>query len=192
MTRSVLKIDTLLKAVMTPDSPADDFVSHYLLLIPCQSFSDFQKVLDLKGVRRAEQNQLLDLFLAKTSTADGLADASFLTALDMDPAGGPGLASPGGSGVSSPALGASSGAALGSNGLFGVGGLSFAAAAAAASGAGASGAASREGSRSSTPGLGPGGGGRADGGERGKEALQRLGARIGIASRLFGGGRGDA
>lgn len=33
---------------MTPEDPAEDFVKHYILLIPCQSFSDFQKVLDLK------------------------------------------------------------------------------------------------------------------------------------------------
>lgn len=44
----MLKIDTLLKVLMTPEDPPEEFVQHYLLLIPCQSFSDFQKVLDLK------------------------------------------------------------------------------------------------------------------------------------------------
>jgi hypothetical protein len=48
VTKSILKIDTLLKVIMTPEEPAEDFVQHYLLLVPCQSFSDFQKVLDLK------------------------------------------------------------------------------------------------------------------------------------------------
>lgn len=48
MAKSVLKVDTLLKVVMTPEEPAEEFVKHFLLLIPCQSFSDFQKVLDLK------------------------------------------------------------------------------------------------------------------------------------------------
>ena len=52
MTKSVLKIDTLLKVIMTPEEPAEEFVKHYLLLVPCLSFSDFQKVLDLKvGLR---------------------------------------------------------------------------------------------------------------------------------------------
>lgn len=41
-------IDTLLKVIMSPEEPAEDFVKHYLLLIPCLSFSDFQKVLELK------------------------------------------------------------------------------------------------------------------------------------------------
>lgn len=48
VSRSVAKIDTLLKVIMTPEDPAEEFVKHYLLLVPCQSFSDFQKVLDLK------------------------------------------------------------------------------------------------------------------------------------------------
>lgn len=54
VTKSVLKIDTLLKVIMTPTEPAEEFVKHYLLLIPCRSFSDLQKVLDLK-VRRPVQ-----------------------------------------------------------------------------------------------------------------------------------------
>ena len=37
---------------MTPEEPAEEFVKHYLLLVPCLSFSDFQKVLDLKVRRR--------------------------------------------------------------------------------------------------------------------------------------------
>lgn len=36
---------------MTPEDPAEEFVKHYLLLIPSRSFADLQKVLDLK-VRR--------------------------------------------------------------------------------------------------------------------------------------------
>lgn len=48
VTKSVGRLDTLLKIIMTPEDPAEDFVKHYILLIPCQSFSDFQKVLDLK------------------------------------------------------------------------------------------------------------------------------------------------
>ncbi|GAA5952951.1 hypothetical protein JCM3765_003016 [Sporobolomyces pararoseus] len=101
VSRSCQRVDTLLKVIMTPEEPADNFVGHYLLLIPCQSFSDFQKVLDLKGVRRVEQNNLLDLFLARTSTATGLTDSSFLTQLDMDPNAGS-LTSPSASGLNSP------------------------------------------------------------------------------------------
>lgn len=69
---------------MSPESPPEGFVDHYLVLIPCQSFSDFQKMLDLKGVRRMEQNNLLDIFLAKTSLLRDLADTSVLSGIDMD------------------------------------------------------------------------------------------------------------
>ncbi|CAH7686871.1 GARP complex subunit Vps53 [Phakopsora pachyrhizi] len=85
LSKSISKLDTLLKVIMTPEDPAEDFVKHYLLLIPCQSFSDFQKVLDLKGVRKQDQNTLLDVFLAMTSSQPDLTDSSFLSALDMNP-----------------------------------------------------------------------------------------------------------
>lgn len=48
VTKSVGRLDTILKVVMTSEDPAEDFITHYLVLIPCQSFSDFQKMLDLK------------------------------------------------------------------------------------------------------------------------------------------------
>ena len=57
----------MLKGIMTPEDvsgnlriyikrslnvfspqPPEEFVKNYLVLIPCQSFSDFQKMLDLK------------------------------------------------------------------------------------------------------------------------------------------------
>ena len=132
-------------------------------------------VLDVQGVRRAEQNNLLDLFLARTSTATGLTDTSFLTSLDMDPQL-TSLATSGlNSGAQSPSLGGPTstslfGAAMGANGSRDGLGL----------GLGSAGA-----SRAGTP-----VGGVRDGGERGKEALvelRRFGARIGVATRLFGG-----
>lgn len=189
VTRNVQNIDTLLKILMSPEDPPDDFVKHYLLLIPCQSFSDFQKVLDLKvrtvartsrdgtpltfrlvsaqGVRRAEQNQLLDIFLAKTSTASGLSDSSFLTALDMDPAS-KSLTSPSASGLASPTT------AGGNLGLFGFAG-------AASLPMLQSGGGSRDGSRVGTPNLGA-----RDGGGKEERAFARLGARLG--TRFFGSG----
>ncbi|KAK4054186.1 Vacuolar protein sorting-associated protein 53 [Microbotryomycetes sp. JL201] len=190
---SVTKIETMLKVIMTPEDPPEEFVKHYLLLIPCLSFSDFQKVLDLKGVRRTEQNTLLDVFLAQTSTATGLSDDSFLTSIDMDPTstssifgGGGSFTSPSGSGLNSPLPGAG-------GGLFGTSTLSSLPMLQNASGgagpmsntAGGSGGASR----SSTPRLGGGGDG-VDQQSRGKDALnefRKFGARIGVATRLFSG-----
>ncbi|GAA5971234.1 hypothetical protein JCM11641_004197 [Rhodosporidiobolus odoratus] len=165
VSRNVQTIDTLLKVIMTPEDPAEEFVKHYILLVPCQSFSDFQKVLDLKGVRRADQNHLLDLFLAHTSTATGLSDTSFLTTLDMDPSS-QALTSPSASGLNSPIA-----APSGNLGLF-----------SALPMLPGSGTASREASRVGTPVLGKGE-------VREERAFARLGARLG--TRFFGSREGS-
>jgi len=58
---------------------------NYTLLIGDASFSNFQKILDLKGTLKTDQNALLDSFLTITSTKSELATSSFLSTLDMDP-----------------------------------------------------------------------------------------------------------
>ncbi|SJX62260.1 related to VPS53-subunit of VP51-54 complex, required for protein sorting [Sporisorium reilianum f. sp. reilianum] len=122
------RIDTLLRVVLAPlevDRSASvdfgsssgqdgvekmDLIRAYIKLVGDRSFSNFQKVLDLKGVRKVDQNGLLDRFLQVTSSADDttasttaartssssteLTDQSFLTQLDMDPPSHPILSSP--------------------------------------------------------------------------------------------------
>jgi len=79
-------------------------ILNYTLLIGDASFSNFQKIIDLKGTPRAEQNDLLDFFITITSTKPELEQTSFLTALDMDPpsASALGHASPNGSRIALP------------------------------------------------------------------------------------------
>lgn len=60
-------------------------MQNYCLLIGDRSFSNFQKILDLKGTPRGDQQKLLDIFLSVTSTKDDLQDTSFMTSIDMDP-----------------------------------------------------------------------------------------------------------
>ena len=192
---------------MSPEDPAEEFVRHYLLLVPCQSFSDFQKLLELKvrlsmsslefetcadsrdcaslslslslsqGVRRADQNHLLDVFLAKTSTASGLADTSFLTTLDMDPAAHTSLNSPSGSGLQSPTLPSHGGGLFGFGAASSVGGAGHGLPGLPGLGVGSS----REGSRAGTP--------AAAGQGQGGPAFARLGARLG--TRFFGSSTGQ-
>ncbi|KAG9077164.1 Vacuolar protein sorting-associated protein 53 [Ceratobasidium sp. UAMH 11750] len=90
VSRSVSRLETLLKVIITPVDPAEAFVLNYILLIGDSSFSNFQKVLDLKGTPKTEQNTLLDTLLTITSTRTELASESFLTTLDMDPMPGSG------------------------------------------------------------------------------------------------------
>ncbi|KAH9839198.1 Vps53-like protein [Rhodofomes roseus] len=88
-TRSVTKLTTrleaLLKVVVTPIDPAEGFILNYTLLIGDSSFTNFQKILDLRGTAKTEENDILDSFLTITSTKSDLESTSFLTSLDMDP-----------------------------------------------------------------------------------------------------------
>ncbi|KDQ55816.1 hypothetical protein JAAARDRAFT_208588 [Jaapia argillacea MUCL 33604] len=85
VTKSTTRLETLLKVIVTPVDPPEGFILNYTLLIGDASFSNFQKVLDLKGTPKQEQNHLLDSFVTITSTKPELEDASFLSSLDMDP-----------------------------------------------------------------------------------------------------------
>ncbi|KAI0075132.1 hypothetical protein K474DRAFT_1691959 [Panus rudis PR-1116 ss-1] len=88
-TRSVMKntarLESLLKVIVTPIDPAEGFILNYTLLIGDASFTNFQKILDLKGTPPTQQNDLMDTFLTVTSTKTELESTSFLSSLDMDP-----------------------------------------------------------------------------------------------------------
>ncbi|KAJ7091114.1 Vps53-like protein [Mycena epipterygia] len=119
LTKSTTRLETLLKVIVTPVDPPEGFILNYTLLIKDASFSNFQKILDLKGTPKAEQNNLLDSFLTITSTNDDLEGTSFLSSLDMDPGAaqlGSNLSSPGGSRVSLPLSGGGAGP---ESGIFG-------------------------------------------------------------------------
>lgn len=111
MTKTTTRLEALLKVIVTPVDPPEGFILNYTLLIGDASFSNFQKILDLKGTPKAVQNNLLDSFLTITSTKTDLESTSFLSSLDMDPpaAGyvGGSLISPAGSRISLPLAGES-------------------------------------------------------------------------------------
>ncbi|KAN0103653.1 Vps53-like, N-terminal domain containing protein [Russula decolorans] len=115
VTRSTQRLEALLKVIITPQDPAEGFILNYTLLIGDASFSNFQKIIDLKGTPRAEQNDLLDFFVTITSTKPELEQTSFLTELDMDPSTTSALAlttAPNSIRVASPGIGAGAGEAL--------------------------------------------------------------------------------
>ncbi|KAF2118188.1 Vps53-like protein [Lophiotrema nucula] len=61
---SMSKIDPLLKTLQVRPSPPEALVQAYLIHIADKSDTNFRKILDLKGIRKAEQSQLQDLFAA--------------------------------------------------------------------------------------------------------------------------------
>ncbi|KAF8684292.1 hypothetical protein AX14_004167 [Amanita brunnescens Koide BX004] len=125
LTKSAGRLEALLKVIVTPVDPPQGFILNYTLLINDASFTNFQKILDLKGTPKAAQNGLLDTFLTITSTKTDLESTSFLSSLDMDPPTHPGasLVSPGASRVSLPlvigASNSSEGVSAGSTGVEG-------------------------------------------------------------------------
>ncbi|KIM30498.1 hypothetical protein M408DRAFT_66180 [Serendipita vermifera MAFF 305830] len=84
-TKLTVQVETILKVVSAPVDPQEPFIMNYIVLIGDSSFSNFQKILDLKGIPGVAQNNLLDHFLTTTSTKDELPSTSFLSSLDMDP-----------------------------------------------------------------------------------------------------------
>ncbi|KAG6819237.1 hypothetical protein H0H93_013895 [Arthromyces matolae] len=87
LTKSTTRLEALLKVIVTPVDPPEGFILNYTLLIGDASFSNFQKILDLKGTPKGQQNALLDNFLTITSTKTDLDSTSFLSSLDMEPPG---------------------------------------------------------------------------------------------------------
>lgn len=85
LTKTTTRLEALLKVIVTPVDPPEGFILNYTLLIGDASFSNFQKILDLKGTPKPIQHNLLDSFLTITSTKTDLENTSFLSSLDMDP-----------------------------------------------------------------------------------------------------------
>ncbi|KAF0310102.1 Vacuolar protein sorting-associated protein 53 [Amphibalanus amphitrite] len=72
--KGMTRAEMLLKVVMSPHERPADYVEQYGRLLPESDAAEFQKVLDMKGVRRAEQSQLLDVF--RSSRPGGAAAAT--------------------------------------------------------------------------------------------------------------------
>ncbi|KAF5849800.1 hypothetical protein GGP41_005244 [Bipolaris sorokiniana] len=82
--QSTSKIDPLLKTLQVRPSPPEALVQAYLIHIADKSDTNFRKVLELKGIRKAEQTQLLDLFAAFRASpnhANLVQNSPFLTPL---------------------------------------------------------------------------------------------------------------
>ncbi|KAF2202872.1 hypothetical protein GQ43DRAFT_439331 [Delitschia confertaspora ATCC 74209] len=105
------KIDPLLKTLQVRPSPPEAVVQAYLIHIADKSETNFRKILDLKGIRKAEQSQLLDLFAAfrASPSHENLVEKSpLLTPLQIGSGGhsGTGIASLGAAtSIGTPSLG---------------------------------------------------------------------------------------
>ncbi|KAL7331154.1 Vacuolar protein sorting-associated protein 53 [Mucor circinelloides] len=98
--KGISKVEAILKTVMSPTEPLEAYVENYLLLVGDKSIVNFTKLLELKGVRKPEQNSLIDMFNRRIPHHDNLAENSNLLPLEVlqQSANGSTLTSGGGSG----------------------------------------------------------------------------------------------
>lgn len=84
-----MKMDSLLKTLQVRPSPPEALVQAYLIHIGDRSEANFRRLLELKGLRKAEHAALVDLFNAhcnSTNNAALPASSSFLAAVQAQTA----------------------------------------------------------------------------------------------------------
>eukprot|EP00800_Vazella_pourtalesii_P019401 TRINITY_DN6566_c0_g1_i1.p1 TRINITY_DN6566_c0_g1~~TRINITY_DN6566_c0_g1_i1.p1 ORF type:complete len:652 (-),score=146.06 TRINITY_DN6566_c0_g1_i1:61-2016(-) len=67
VTRGFTRIDRILKVTMTPHENSELFIEEYLKLVEEREQSEFQKILEMKGLKRTEQNALMELYKVRIS-----------------------------------------------------------------------------------------------------------------------------
>ena len=82
---SMTKLDPLLKTLQVRASPPEGLVQAYLIHIGDRSDANFRKVLELKGLRKAEHASLVELFHAHRAAQDDnlVASSPLLTPLNL-------------------------------------------------------------------------------------------------------------
>lgn len=84
--KAMSRVQPVLAILAVPPTDAAAFVHAYRQHVGDQSLPNFQKILDLQGVRRPEQQALVEAFLAAVDRApDTLPTTSALSSLELDP-----------------------------------------------------------------------------------------------------------
>ncbi|XP_023170359.2 vacuolar protein sorting-associated protein 53 homolog [Drosophila hydei] len=75
--KDMTRAEMIIKVVMTPVQPPAHFTQQVLKLLPDITIAEYQKILDMKAVKRVDQLQLIDLFkhTASAAAVSGLIDA---------------------------------------------------------------------------------------------------------------------
>ncbi|GJJ76476.1 vacuolar protein sorting-associated protein 53 [Entomortierella parvispora] len=79
--RGLGKVETILKTAMSPHDPPEMFIDHYFLLIGDRNLANFQRILEIKGLRRADQQAMVDLFQKKHTGMESLQENSGVMSL---------------------------------------------------------------------------------------------------------------
>lgn len=60
--KGMTRAEMIIKMVMQPTTPAQAFIEHYLKLLPESSQTEFNKIMDMKGLKRSDSTYLLELY----------------------------------------------------------------------------------------------------------------------------------
>lgn len=69
--KQIARIETFLKVLLSTPSPPQGLVQNYLFLIKDKNSANFIKILDIKGIPKAQQSTLLNLFITSIQTYEG-------------------------------------------------------------------------------------------------------------------------
>ncbi|XP_076591718.1 vacuolar protein sorting-associated protein 53 homolog isoform X1 [Chaetodon auriga] len=77
--KGMTRAEMILKVVMAPHEPPVVFVDNYIKLLADGNPETFQKILDMKGLKRSEQSSMLDLFRQRLPTPPSGGDGPSLS-----------------------------------------------------------------------------------------------------------------
>lgn len=60
--KGMTKAEMIIKIVMQPTTPAQTFIEQYLKMLPESSQTEFNKIMDMKGLKRSDSTYLLELY----------------------------------------------------------------------------------------------------------------------------------
>ncbi|XP_015374387.1 PREDICTED: vacuolar protein sorting-associated protein 53 homolog [Diuraphis noxia] len=80
--KGMTKAEMILKLVMAPTiKHYTSFVDQYLKLLPESDMTEFQKILEMKGLKAAERNELLNIFRPRNPTGSFVTSTAALSSL---------------------------------------------------------------------------------------------------------------
>ncbi|KAK2148029.1 hypothetical protein LSH36_520g01045 [Paralvinella palmiformis] len=86
--KGMTKAEMILKVVMSPHDPPQAFVDNYIKLLPEADLAEFQKVLDMKGLKRGDQSTMMDIYKsrnpARTSSGQSERQSMFTSSESME------------------------------------------------------------------------------------------------------------
>ncbi|KAK7481576.1 hypothetical protein BaRGS_00027225 [Batillaria attramentaria] len=83
--KGMTKAEMILKVVMSPHDPPQAFVDNFIRLLTDADVTEFQRVLEMKGLRRAEQSGLIEMFRARVPVSAVIGSSASATPLSMSP-----------------------------------------------------------------------------------------------------------